>query len=280
MKVILLPYLVFICKCKRLPLKDLFVLFVDFLRIVLIFAITLYNQVIFAESDLTSFESNKIEMVDGLVKPPFIIEENGQGLQLDIVRSALKASNKEVHFIHVPFGRTVTTYQRLNADGIVTVLSDYRHPSLFISQPFITYQNVAVSLLENKFSIENINDLSGKSIVAFQNAKKFLGKDFNKVIRYAMDYREVAEQMKQIDMLFLHRTEVVILDINIFKYLLKYGRSGRYTQPFKVHSIFNERQYSAAFKSEKIRDLFDQGISTMREEGTYQIFVDKYLDQQ
>ncbi|NQZ23069.1 MAG: transporter substrate-binding domain-containing protein [Colwellia sp.] len=255
-------------------------MFDRFLRIVFIFAITGCYQVTFAESDLANFDRNKIEMVDGLVKPPFIIEENGQGLQLDIVRSALKSSNKEVHFIHVPFGRNVTTYQSLNADGIVTVLPDYQHPNLFISRPFITYQNVAVSLIENKFSIKNIGDLSGKSMVAFQNANKNLGDDFNKVIRYAMDYREVAEQENQIDMLFLHRAEVIILDINIFKYFLEHGNSARYSQPVKVHYIFNERQYSAAFKSEQIRNLFDQGIKTMREEGSYQIIVDKYLDQQ
>jgi polar amino acid transport system substrate-binding protein len=280
MKVISLPYLVSIYKCKRLPTKDLFVLFTNFLRITFIFAITCFNQVVFAENALNIPAINKIEMVGGLVKPPFIIEENGRGLQLDIIRKALEAVNKEVHFIHVPFGRTVTTYQSLNADGIVTVLSDYQHPNLFVSKPFITYQNVAVSLLENQLSIENIGDLSGKSMIAFQNAKKYLGEDFNKIIGYSMDYREVAEQMKQIELLFLHRTEVIILDINIFKYLLKHDTSGRYSQPFKVHYIFNERKYSAAFKSEKNRDAFDQGIKTMNEQGTYQIIVDKYLDQQ
>jgi len=260
--------------------KDLFVLFANFLKIVLIFFIACFNQVTFAESDLSTLETDKIEMVDGLVKPPFIIEENGRGLQLDIVRAALEATNKEVDFIHVPFGRTVTTFQSLNADGIVTVLPNYQHPNLFISKPFITYQNVAVSLLENQLSLENIEDLSGKSMVAFQNAKKYLGEDFNKTIRYSMDYREVAEQTKQIELLFLHRTEVIILDINIFKYLLKHNTTGRSSQPFKVHYIFNERQYSAAFKLEKNRDVFDQGIKTMKEQGTYQIIVDKYLDQQ
>jgi len=280
MKVLPLPYLDFICKCKRLPLKDLFVLFTNFMKIVFIFTFTCFNQVIFAENDLTTLKSNKIEMVDGLIKPPFIIEENGRGLQLDIVRLALKAVNKDIHFIHVPFGRTVTTSQSLNADGIVTVLPDYQHPNLFISKPFITYQNVAVSLLENQLSLENIGDLSGKSIVAFQNAKKYLGQDFNNIIKYSMDYREVAQQVKQIELLFLHRTEVIILDINIFKYLLKHNTTARVSQPFKVHYIFNERQYSAAFKSEINRDVFDLGIKNMKEQGTYQIIVDKYLDQQ
>ena len=132
----------------------------------------------------------------------------------------------------------------------------------------------------NEFIIDDIKSLSGKSMVAFQNAKKYLGEDFNKIIKYSMDYREVAEQMKQIELLFLHRTEVIILDINIFKYLLKHNTTARVSQPFKVHYIFNERQYSAAFKSEKNRDVFDEGIKTMKEQGTYQIIVDKYLNQQ
>ena len=260
--------------------KDLFVLLANSLRVVIIFVFTCCSQIIFAESNLATITGDKIEMIDGLVKPPFIIEENGQGLQLDIVRAAFETLNKKVHFIHVPFGRTVTTYQSLNADGIVTVLPDYQHPNLFVSKPFITYQNVAVSLLENKLSIENVSSLSGKSIVAFQNAKKYLGEDFNKIVSYSMDYREVAEQIKQVELLFLHRTEVIILDINMFKYFLKSHSSDRFAQPFNVHYIFNERQYSAAFKSEINRDLFDEGIKTIREEGTYQLIVDKYLDQQ
>jgi len=238
------------------------------------------SQTSWAADETSAIDSDSLEMIDGLAKPPFIIEENGQGIQLDIVRSAFASVNKSVKFIHVPFGRTITTFQRVNADGVVTVLPDYRHPSLHISKPFITYQNVAVSLLESQFTIDNIKSLSGKSIIAFQNAKKYLGEEFSKVVSYSVDYREIAEQSQQIDMLFLHRTEVIILDINIFKYFIATHTSGRYSQPFNVHYIFDERLYSAGFKSEKNRDLFDQGIATIKEQGTYQLIQDKYLDQQ
>ena len=233
-----------------------------------------------AESEETTIINETIELMGGLAKPPFIIEENGKGLQLDIVRAAFATANKEVSFIHVPLGRTVTAFQRLNKDGIVTVLPDYQHPSLSISQPYISYQNVAISLTENQLVIDNIQSLSGKSIIAFQNGKKFLGDDFNKVVSYSMDYREVADQMKQIDLLFLRRTEVIILDINIFKYFIANNMSGRFSQPFTVHYIFDERHYSAAFRTEKNRDLFDQGIITIKAQGTYQWILDKYLDQQ
>jgi len=117
----------------------------------------------------------------------------GEGIELDIFRDAFATVNKNVHFIHVPFGRTITSFQRLNADGIVTVLPNYKHPDLFISQPYITYQNVVVSLLDHNFTIENVKSLAGKNIIAFQNAKKYLGEDFNKVISYSMNYREVAK---------------------------------------------------------------------------------------
>lgn len=245
-----------------------------------VIVLTAFSQLTLAQNSEHAANSEKIEMVDGLIKPPFIVEENGKGMQLDIVRAAFASVNKEVDFIHVPFGRTVTAYQRLNADGIVTVLPDYDHPSLSISIPFITYQNVAVSLLESQLDIDNIQSLSGKSIIAFQNARKFLGEDFNQVISYSLDYREIAEQMQQIDMLFLHRTEVIILDINIFKYFIANNVSGRYAQAFNVHYIFAERQYSAAFKSEKNKNLFNQGIKTIKEQGTYQLIMDRYLDQQ
>jgi len=235
------------------------------------------NTINNVQSNVPRDENHKIELMAGLSKPPFIIEANGTGIELDIFHASFASANIDVSFIHVPFGRTVTGFQRLNADGIITVLSDYKHPNLFVSRPYITYQNVAVSLLDNQLFIDDIKSLAGKNMIAFQNAKKFLGDDFSKIIRYSTEYREMADQMKQIDMLFLRRTEVIILDINIFKYFMSNHTSGRHAQPFNVHYIFNERSYAAAFKTEKNRDLFDKGIKTIKEQGTYQLILDKYL---
>jgi polar amino acid transport system substrate-binding protein len=255
-------------------------LMIYFSKVILMISIASFSLYAFAEDDNRASDMHTLKIMAGLPKPPFIIEENGEGIELDIFRDTFATANKKVNFIHVPFGRTITSSQRLNSDGIVTVLPTYKHPSLFISEPYITYQNVAISLLDKNFEIDNIKSLAGKNIIAFQNAKKYLGEDFNKVISYSMNYREVAEQLKQIDMLFLRRTEVIILDINIFKYFMKTHSSGRYSQPFNVHYIFNERQYSAAFKLEENRNLFDKGIKIIREQGTYQFILDKYLTQQ
>ncbi|NQZ90027.1 MAG: transporter substrate-binding domain-containing protein [Colwellia sp.] len=247
------------------------------LKILLILTLFFFNTITFAENNTQIGERSKLEIIAGLSKPPFIIEDNNSGIELDIFQAAFGQLNKEVTFIHVPFGRTITSFHRLNVDGIITVLPDYQHPNVFVSAPYITYQNVAVSLRENEFIIDDIKSLSRKSMVAFQNARKYLGDAYVNSINSSLEYREIADQMKQIDMLFLHRTEVIILDINIFRHFMKSHSSGRFSQPYNVHYIFNKRPYSAAFNVEKNRDLFDEGIKIIKQQGTYQLIMDKYL---
>lgn len=231
----------------------------------------------FAVAQQNAKQENELVLVAGLDKPPFIIEKADKGLQLDLIRQAFQSEQIAVNFVHIPLGRNITGFRRLNADGIMTLPAEYQHPAMFMSKSYINYQNVAISLAENQFVIDKISDLSDKSIIAFQNAKKFLGEDYELSVAYSMDYREVADQQQQMELLFLRRAEVIILDINIFKYFLKYKSDGVFTKPFKVHYIFNERPYSIGFKSEKMRDIFDTGIQSMKEDGSYQLILDNYL---
>jgi polar amino acid transport system substrate-binding protein len=224
-----------------------------------------------------SHKTHRIEVLAGLPKPPFIIEKDGAGLQLDLIREAFISVNHTVSFTHLPFGRSISGFKRFNADGIATLPADYQHPSIYLSKPYIKYQNVAVSLVDGNFSIESIQDLSGKSVIAFQNAKKFLGDDYNASVSLSTDYREIADQVQQVEMLFSRRTEVIILELNIFKYFVKSHVGGRYNQNFIIHRIFAEREYAAGFNTKQHRDMFDQGISLIKEQGVYQLVLDRYL---
>jgi len=218
-----------------------------------------------------------IELVTGLPKPPFIMDKDGNGLQLELIKAALAFSNIEVKFVAMPLGRNITGFLRRNADGVITLIPEYKHPSLHLSIPYVTYQNVAISLVEKQFSIVNISDLSNKNIMAFQNAKKFLGEEYNEAITYTMGYREVHDQELQIENLFLRRAEVIILELNIFKWFIKNAHEALYSKPFSVHYIFDEKNYSVGFKSKDIRDKFNQGIQKMREDGSYQMIIDSYF---
>lgn len=228
-------------------------------------------------SFISSADNHSIELVSGLSKPPFVIEENDSGMQLDIIREAFKTENIEVKFIHLPLARTITGFQRWDVDGVITLPEDYQHPGMFLSAPYISYQNVAVTLNESALSINSVADLSGKSVAAFQNAKKFLGDNYNKVLAYSLDYREIADQSKQITMLYSRQAEVIVLDVNIFKHFLRKNSGAMYHKAVNIHYIFDERLYVAGFKNEGNRDRFDRGIRLIKDNGTYQATLDRYL---
>ncbi len=219
-----------------------------------------------------------LEMVAGLAKAPFITDNQGHGMQMDIIKAAFAQDEIDVKFLQMPLGRNITGFQRLNADGVATLSQDYQHPALHLSEPYISYQNVAISLAENQLSIETIADLSGKNVIAFQNARKFLGDSYGEAVAYLLDYRELHEQEQQIDMLFLRRTEVIILDINIFKYFVKNHQGEMFDKPTTVHYIFNQRNYVAGFRSPEMRDKFNRGIRRLKEDGSYQEILNNYLD--
>lgn len=251
-----------------------------FLYIILLFA----NHYSWAKQGITdstaivfSDERQSIEMVAGLPKPPFIIDENGAGLQLDLIRQAFTSVNYSVNFSHVPAGRSITSFKRFNADGITLLPQDYNYPSIYVSKPYISYQNVAVSLADNNFIIDQVTGLKGKSIIAFQNAKKFMGSEYNTSVGYASTYREFSDQIKQINMLFSRRIEVIILDVSIFKHFIKSHVGGRYDQIFNIHYIFEERDYAAGFRNKAYRDLFDSGIINIKEQGIYQQVIERYM---
>lgn len=217
----------------------------------------------------------EIELVTGLAKPPFIMEDQKTGLQLDLIREIFNLQNMQVTYTAMPLGRNITGFQRGNVDAVITIPPEYKYPGMHISKPYITYQNVAVSLADSNIKIKSINDLHSYSIIAFQNAKKFLGNEFADVAAYSIDYRELANQKQQIEMLFARRVEVIILDINIFKYLM---RESAYAEtPFEVHYIFPKRPYGVGFKKLKHKKLFDEGLSTIKGNGTYQAVFDQYL---
>lgn len=225
-------------------------------------------------------KNESIELMTGLPKPPFIIGETGEGMQLDIVRAAFLLSDIDVKFLHIPLARTLAGYKRWDAAGVITLPTGVQIKDIHVSTPYISYQNVAVSLQENAIDIASVPELSAFDVVAFQNARKFLGDEFAQATSGIDDkfYQEVADQSRQIRMLFAREAEVIILDINIFKYFLhENGHEKLFIKPFDIHYIFNERNYSAGFKNKKHRDAFDKGIRKIKANGQYQAILDKYL---
>lgn len=176
----------------------------------------------------------------------------------------------------MPQRRILHEYQYGLVDGIYSV-RPFDGLKGFVTDPTIVYRNFAVSLAKNGLEISSFDDLEGKNVVAFQNAKHFLGEGFGKAVEKMANYTEVGDQFSEMRMLFSERVQVAVGDKAILQYFARrvapYHRDGK---TLVFHAIFPPRPYHSAFLSERIRDDFNEGLRHLRTTGRYEDILAKY----
>ena len=144
-----------------------------------------------------------------------------------------------------------------------------------LSNEYIAYQNVAVTLQERHLTISTLQDLSGKSIIAFQTAKSILGEAFFNVVDQQPTYLELAEQKRQVSLLLLGSVDVAILDRNIFHYIKsQFPKKQQYAT--QIHEIFPVSTYSAAIPDPALRHQFNTILARFIADGRYQALLDNF----
>lgn len=69
-------------------------------------------------------ESRELTLAVGLTIPPYNIPETNSGIELDIVREALKAKGYSIKPKYVPFARRNLELSNREADGVLTINTD------------------------------------------------------------------------------------------------------------------------------------------------------------
>ncbi|MDO6505627.1 transporter substrate-binding domain-containing protein [Colwellia sp. 4_MG-2023] len=230
-------------------------------------------------------EDNHIILLAGLSKPPFIFVENDKGMQIEIIQAALDKYHYQISFFYLPMTRHIEVYKKRNIEGLITLSTTENELGLYLSKPYISYRNVVVTLADNNVNITKISDLSDMRVAGFQNALKFLGKEYNNIFKESNSYVELADQKSQVALLFTQRVDALVIDIDIFKYLLtlmkKEGLSKNiYNAEFVVHPLFGNIDYVAGFSNQQLQKDFDNGISEIKANGNYQKIIDSYLKPQ
>ncbi len=233
---------------------------------------------------LQSF-GDTLKLAAGLTVEPYIIKDENSGFELDIVREAFSSEGYKITLIYQPLRRTKISFKEGIVDGVMAIKEHY--PEIkngFISDFYITYHNYAVSLSSKKFQINSIQDLSDKNIIAFQQAKNALGKDFKAMAENNPNYVELSRQNAQIAMLFMERTDVIILDKHIFAYhrnrLNSVHSQNKVPAQKRVifHNLFEPSSFKMAFREKRFRDAFDRGLKKLKESGRYQEIIDSYIN--
>jgi len=223
-------------------------------------------------------EKKELTFAVGLALAPYNIPEKNCGIELDIVREALAMKGYRVKTKYVPFARRIREIAQREVDGVLTV-NENSGLDVFLSDQHITCENVAVSLKKKKFNIKRISDLKEKSILTFQDAKKYLGKEFVAAAEASPDYREISKQELQINLLYGDRVDVIVLDKNIFYYHKKNNKMVDTTQPIDIWAIFPKVSFRVGFVDQKVRDDFNDGLKQLRESGRYDEIIKKYISQ-
>ncbi len=211
--------------------------------------------------------------------PPYVFED-GTGILVEIVRIALESSGHKMKPIYVPIGRGFKMFTEKQADG-TTMLQESSGVKAEYSENFMQYHNRAFALKGRNLQIRSVGDLKDKSVIAFQNADKYLGEDFRRAVAGNANYKEMAQQDAQTQMLLLNRTDVAVMDESIFRYYrqkLIDGKKTERAQEYVAFNIFPPTPYKAAFHDARVRDDFNKGIAAMRKDGRYDAVYRKYAE--
>ena len=210
--------------------------------------------------------------------PPYVIQEQGRGIELDLLRTAFEGSEYRLDFQYLPLERTF----RMLADGKLDAIINVRPGMLdaaFLSRPVIRFHNQVFTL--PPFTRMSLDALATMRVTAFQRATQVLGPDFATMAARNPRYEEVAKQQTQVRQLLLGRVDAVIMEERVFHYFLDRlqpppaGAPHASRAQVLAHSLFTPTVYHFAFRSAAVRDHFDRALLTMRADGRYeQIFAD------
>lgn len=220
-----------------------------------------------------------LKVVFSQYTPPYVLD-NGNGVTVDIVRTALSSAGYSVTPVFLPIGQGFVLFSKQRADVSTLIREDSGLDSNY-SEVFIEYHNKAFALRDRQFEIKGIADLKGRKIIAFQDAHKYLGAAYTQMARSNRQYREMGNQERQVLLFLTRQAEVAVMDESVFRfYREKLIAEGKVDRSVEVDAIalFPPTPFKAAFIDKRVRDDFNRGLAAMRRDGRYEAIYRKYIE--
>ncbi|MFY8351077.1 substrate-binding periplasmic protein [Pseudoalteromonas sp. SSM20] len=233
----------------------------------LLFIAVVFSNQVYAE---------QLSISVGWNKPPYVIEETNSGFELEMVSDIFNNMGHSVSYVYVPFGRSNTLIKVNKVDAALTMNEHMETTNLVLSEPYISYQNAAISLKGRSIKIYSVADLKRFSIVAFQNASVVLGNEYRRVTKTSPLYLELPDQRKQVEMLLKGKIDLVVMDINIFNYLSTELIGASHIKNVDIHRLFPKTNYHIAFTDKKLLHAFNKAMKAYKQSDDYTKLVAKY----
>jgi polar amino acid transport system substrate-binding protein len=205
--------------------------------------------------------------------PPFFIEKGNKGIFIDLIDEIFKQLPEyKVEYIFMSNHRIL---HEINYGELIDVACNIfpnSHVNVYLSDPVFRFRDVAVSLKSSQLKVNNISDLKGKSIAAYQGATELLGAEFKKMAKENLEYSEYPHPKETTYQMLSGGKDIRIGDINIFRYDLKnkyYNKTinADYTK-FTIHYLWPYIYSHMAFKDESLKDSVNKVIRELKLNGT------------
>lgn len=215
-----------------------------------------------------------LNIVVGLERPPYILQASNSGYELELVSQVVELMGHDVKYIYVPYGRTQKLLHEPDIDAITTMTADTAPKLEHLTDTYVTYHNSVVSLSETRLKVSQISDLKHVGVISFHNAKILLGEEYYNAVVNNSDYIEIAEQLTQVKLFLKDRVHCIVIDKNIFNYLMKQLAINK---PVDFHNVFPPTDYQMLFKDPKLVLAFNKQLAAFKLSENYQRLQQKYL---
>lgn len=222
--------------------------------------------------------AREVRVAFGTMREPFVFAGKHRGIEVEIVRTVLQRLGYELVPVYVPNARIKYEFEQRLVDVATTAQPEPGAEGYF-SEPYIAFENVAITLAARKISLNKLADLAGLRVVGFQKASQFLGEDYKQAVSRCADYRETADQMGQNRLLYRGGADVIVRERHIFEYqnkLLADSPFAEKPQPVEIRRLFPPTVYRLRFHDMALRDAFDLELAAITQLGIPAAIARKY----
>lgn len=208
---------------------------------------------------------------------PYFYSGGKKGLFVDLIKETFKQlpQYRVVYLPDMSNHRLAVALNSGHLDAAANITNDEINGC--ISSPFFRYRDVAVTLKQNNYRIDSIDDLKHYSVITYQGASTFW-QQLEQLSRINPNYVEVPKPLTLARSVASGRTQVAIVDLYIFLHNIKLWSQGRFTTDmFSFHNLFPEQYAYMGFNDQALCREFNGAIATIRQNGTYERLYNKHL---
>ena len=218
---------------------------------------------------LYAIDEKELNIAFGKGREPYSIDKSYlKGIEYDLINKILNKSEISIkHITHLNYNELQDALKNDSSlDMAVTVKQ--KDDGYYYSNDFIEFENIVISRKKDNLVINNVNDLKDKKVASFKDAYKYLGDKYFNLFNPSNKtnlYQEYDMQELQVQDFLDKKSDVIVLDKNIFLWHLKKLSSSNISQ-YSIHHIFPDKNaYQVAFKEAYLRDKFNKNFQIMKD---------------